>query len=164
MLKKLQIGDYSDSYQNPILIFLFLIYLFDTMKIRAHHLLCMQGFQGYGYSEDFTKNMAEIIEILQNFPKRKIEIIAGSDVICACCPYDINGTCQESQGSNEKIMSMDVKVLKKLEIPPGSVFEAEEIFNIINKKLKTHLDVKEICGDCRWSEKCLWFISKSKIN
>ena len=128
------------------------------MKIRAHHLLCMKGFQGYGYNEDFIKNMTKIVETLQNFPKDKIEIIAGSDVICACCPYDIDGICQESQGSNEKIRSIDVKVLKKLEIPAGSILEVEEIFNIINKKLKTHLDVEEICRDCKWNEKCLWFL------
>lgn len=134
------------------------------MKIRAHHLLCMQGFQGYGYSEDFSKNMAEIIEILQNFPKHKIEIIAGTDVICAFCPYDINGSCQENHESNNRIMSMDVKVLKKLGISSGSIFEAEEIFNITNKKLKTHLDVEDICGNCRWSKKCLWYLKKFAFN
>ncbi|HEX3014471.1 MAG TPA: DUF1284 domain-containing protein [Methanobacterium sp.] len=182
------------------------------MKIRAHHLLCMQGFQGYGYSEDFSKNMAEIIEILQNFPKHKIEIIAGTDVICAFCPYNINGSCQENHESlehkvfgasknkvfavqetkhselrsdaskiedfrkflstpkskilmaNNRIMSMDVKVLKKLGISSGSIFEAEEIFNITNKKLKTHLDVEDICGNCRWSKKCLWYLKKFAFN
>jgi uncharacterized protein len=133
------------------------------MKIRAHHLLCMQGFQGYGYSEDFTKNMVEIIEILQNFPKRKIEIIAGSDVICACCPYDTDGICQENSGSDEKIKAMDTKVLKKLEISAGSILEVEEIFNITNKKLKTYIDVKKICGDCKWSEKCLWYLEKCAV-
>jgi len=146
------------------------------MKIRAHHLLCMQGFQGYGYNEDFSKNMAQVVEILQNFPKHKIKIVAETDAICTCCPYNTNGKCEENHESlehfvfgaqkskiltaNKKIVSMDIKVLKKLGIPSGSVFEAEEIFNITNKKLKTHLDIKEICGDCKWSEKCLWFLAR----
>lgn len=133
------------------------------MKIRAHHLLCMQGFQGYGYSEDFSKNMAEIIEILQNFPEHEIEIVAGTDSICTCCPYNINGKCQESHGANDKIISMDRKVLEKLDIFPGSVFKAEEILKITNKKLKTYHDVKEICGDCRWGEKCLWYLKKCAV-
>ncbi len=126
------------------------------MKIRAHHLLCMQGFQGYGYSEDFSRNMAEIIETLQNFPKHEVEIVAEIDAICTCCPHSINGNCQESKGSNEKIVSMDLTVLKKLGISQGSVFKADEIFEITNNKLKTYADVKEICGNCKWSEKCLY--------
>ena len=28
----------------------------DPLRIRAHHILCIQGFQGLGYSEEFTKN------------------------------------------------------------------------------------------------------------
>jgi hypothetical protein len=27
----------------------------DPIVIRAHHLLCMQGFQGYGYTPDFEQ-------------------------------------------------------------------------------------------------------------
>ena len=107
--------------------------------------------------------MAEIIEILRNFPKRKVEIVAENDVICACCPYSTNGKCQESGESNEKIVSMDLTVLKKLEISPGSIFEAKKIFKITNNKLKTYLDVKEICGDCKWSEKCLWYLKKCAV-
>ena len=134
------------------------------MKIRAHHFLCMQGFQGYGYSKNFSRNMAEIIEILQNFPEREIEIVAETDSICTCCPYNIDGKCQESQGSNNRIISMDLKVLKKLGIAPGSVFKAEEIFKIANNKLKTYIDVKYICGDCKWSEKCLFYLKKYKTS
>ena len=133
------------------------------MKIRAHHLLCIQGFQGYGYREDFSKNMAEIIEILQNFPEHEIEIVTETDSICNCCPYNINGNCQESHESNEKIVSMDLKVLEKLDISPGSIFEAKKIFNIANNKIKTYLDMKDICGDCRWSEKCLWYLKKCAV-
>lgn len=133
------------------------------MRIRAHHLLCMQGFQGYGYSEDFSKNMAEIVKTLKNSPKYKIEIITGSDVICACCPYNINEICQVNQGSHEEIMEMDIKILKKLRISEGSIFEAGEVFDITNKKLKTYFDMKEICGDCKWSEKCLWFLKNAQF-
>ncbi len=131
------------------------------MKIRAHHLLCMQGFQGYGYSEDFSKNMAKIIENFKSTPEYEIEIVIESDAICACCPHDVDGNCHENQGSDKKINAMDTRVLKKLEIQAGSIFEVEEIFNIINKKLKTQSEAIEICRDCKWSEKCLWFISRS---
>ena len=32
----------------------------EPIRIRAHHLLCMQGFQGYGYNKTFTENMTHI--------------------------------------------------------------------------------------------------------
>jgi hypothetical protein len=131
------------------------------MKIRAHHLLCMQGFQGYGYSEDFSKNMAEIIQNLRSSPDQKIQIITECDVICSCCPYNVKEICSKDPESHEKIKRMDTKVLEKLELCNGDIFEVEEIFNIINKRLKTNFDVIEICGNCSWREKCLWFLEKT---
>lgn len=108
--------------------------------------------------------MAEIIEILQNFPEREIKIVAEIDSICTCCPYNIDGKCQESDVSNDNIISMDLNVLKKLGITPGSVFKTGEIFKITNNKLKTYSDVKEICGDCKWSEKCLFYLKKYEFS
>ncbi|MDF2505887.1 MAG: hypothetical protein K0R06_3382, partial [Clostridium sp.] len=35
--------------------------------------------------------------------------------------------------------------------------------NLVNKKLKTIEDVKDICGDCRWTEKCLWHLNRECI-
>ncbi|PIU52192.1 DUF1284 domain-containing protein, partial [Candidatus Desantisbacteria bacterium CG07_land_8_20_14_0_80_39_15] len=33
------------------------------MKIRAHHLLCVLGFQGLGYSPEFIKKMTQVKRI-----------------------------------------------------------------------------------------------------
>ncbi len=132
------------------------------MKIRAHHLLCMQGFQGYGYSEDFSKNIAEVIQTLRSSPDQKIQIVTECDTICSCCPYNIKEICIKDPESHEKIKQMDTKVLKKLGLSCGDTFEVGKIFSLTNKKLKSYTDVKKICGDCKWSEKCLWFISRSK--
>ena len=30
------------------------------LTLRGHHLLCLKGFQGYGYDENFVKNMIEV--------------------------------------------------------------------------------------------------------
>ncbi len=133
-----------------------------TMKIRAHHLLCMQGFQGYGYSEDFSKNMTKIVEILRSFPEKKIQVVNECDIICSCCPYNVKEICSKDPESYEKIMRMDTKIIEKLELSCGDIFEAGKIFSHVNKKLKSYSDINEICGDCKWSEKCLWLISRSK--
>lgn len=131
------------------------------MKIRAHHLLCMQGFQGYGYSEEFSENMAEIIKKLDSHPEQRIEITMECDVICSCCPHNIHEKCKNLI-FNWKIKRMDRNVLKKLGLESGIHYNAENIFSLVNERFKTYHDIHEICGNCNWREKCLWFISKSK--
>jgi uncharacterized protein len=131
------------------------------MKIRAHHLLCMQGFQGYGYNEEFSKNMAKIIDILNSDDKQKIEIITESDVICSSCPHLLEEKCLKSPISDTEIREMDTKVLNKLGLKNGTIIEASEIFRLINNKLNA-IDVHSICGNCRWKDKCLWFLKKSQ--
>lgn len=131
------------------------------MKIRAHHLLCMQGFQGYGYSEEFSQNLARIIDILISDNKQEIEIIAECDIICSCCPHLLEGKCFKNPMADAEIREMDIKVLEKLELESGIIFEAHEIFTLINKKLSA-IDVHSICGNCRWKDKCLWFLEKSQ--
>ncbi|HII92208.1 MAG TPA: DUF1284 domain-containing protein, partial [Methanosarcina sp.] len=44
------------------------------LKIRAHHLCCIQGFQGYGYSPVFVANMRAVISDIKAFPSRPLEL------------------------------------------------------------------------------------------
>ena len=37
-----------------------------TVRLRAHHLLCMHGFQGKGYSDLFVRRLREIIDRLND--------------------------------------------------------------------------------------------------
>lgn len=131
------------------------------MKIRAHHLLCMQGFQGHGYSTEFCQNMEDIINFLKLHPQEKIQIIAECDKICKCCPHNKNNSCKNFI-SNWMIKRTDLKVIKKLEINYGTKIGFESIIKLTNQIFKTKKDLKGICGNCRWKEKCLWYLSKSK--
>ncbi len=127
------------------------------MKIRAHHLLCMQGFQGYGYSADFTRNMAETIKNLNSNPQQKIEITVKCDIICSCCPHNKKEKCK-SKIIDWNIKRRDRKVLKKIGLDEGASVTACEIFSLVNNQFKTYNDIEEVCGTCRWKEECLWFI------
>jgi len=131
------------------------------MKIRAHHLLCMQGFQGYGYSEEFSQNMSKIIQKLKSHPEQKIEITADLDIICKSCPQKKNKICKNVI-SNWMIKRVDKKVIKKLKIDCGTKISPKEIISLTNQVFKTHGDLKGICSSCSWKEKCLWYISKTK--
>jgi len=42
------------------------------MKIRAHHLLCLLGFVGMGYSSKFVEKIKEIKKKVENEPDELI--------------------------------------------------------------------------------------------
>lgn len=122
------------------------------LKIRAHHLLCMQGFQGYGYSSDFVKNLANIVNIIRGNLDTEVLIVDSCDDICAACSKNNNDICDNFC----EIDFMDKNVLNKLEIESGSLMKAKNAFDIVNLKLNSLDSVKDICGECSWAQKCIW--------
>jgi uncharacterized protein len=131
------------------------------MKIRAHHLLCIQGFQGHGYSAEFAENMSEITRFLKSYPQQKIEIIDECDIICKCCPHNKNGKCKNII-SNWMIKKIDRRVINKMGIDTGAQKRVGDVFSITNKVFRSKKDLNPICGNCSWKEKCLWYLSRSK--
>jgi len=126
------------------------------LRIRAHHFLCMQGFQGSGYNREFTDNMRRVIEEIKLAPGLKAEIISRCDEICSCCPHNSGGICRKSPGAKD----MDLNVMRHLDIEEGSKMKVKSIFNLVNAKLKSRSEVQSVCGLCEWKERCLWFASR----
>lgn len=133
------------------------------LKIRAHHLFCMQGYQGYGYSDQFQANFEQIIKQIYTVPDLEVELIAAKDMICSYCPHNGKTDCQLAEDSAQKIRSMDLKVLEKLNLNEGLKDKAQNLLQLTKTKIKTYYDIQEICGNCRWEEKCLW-VQKLLIN
>ncbi|MCE5214479.1 MAG: DUF1284 domain-containing protein [Methanobacterium sp.] len=130
----------------------------DVIKIRAHHLLCIQGFQGYGYSPEFQINLEKVIKFLKNHPNSCLKVVAEADVICESCPNLEGGCCNRYLHSNS-IQSMDIQVLKKLGIADGHIEQVGSLFSQVKDALNKVEDVKDICGNCSWKDKCLWYLS-----
>jgi len=130
------------------------------LNIRAHHLLCLQGFQGYGYSQDFVRNMAEIIKKIGSNPE--LQIITGCDDICSYCPHRLEGVCQKDAGSVSGIKDVDRRVLQYLDLKEGIKGRAHDFISLAKARLRSISDIENICGDCNWKEKCLWFVSRSQ--
>ncbi len=116
----------------------------------------MQGFQGYGYGQNFVDSMAKIIKDMDS---STLEIIAECDTICFHCPYNVIGVCQKIPDSSQKVRDMDRSVLRKLGLKEGARGRAKDILSLVNKKLNIS-DIWDICRDCEWKEKCLWFLEK----
>ena len=80
-----------------------------TYRIRPHHGMCLYFFEGKGYSEGFTKHMAEVKEWLlgKNGPA-SLQLVGATDEICSACPHNKGGSCE----SAEKVDRYDAGVLK----------------------------------------------------
>ena len=123
------------------------------LNIRGHHLLCLKGFQGYGYDDDFVENMCEINNKRKN-PQTVISLQNIPDDICACCPNLKDGICENNE-QNEIITSMDMEVLKKLD--PEKEYDSIKLFKKIDEIFSTKESVSKICFNCKWTEKCLFY-------
>ena len=84
-----------------------------TYRIRPHHGMCLYFFEGKGYSEGFTKHMAEVKEWLlgKNGPA-SLQLVGATDEICSACPHNKGGSCE----SAEKVDRYDAGVLKYLSL------------------------------------------------
>ncbi|AKB56197.1 MULTISPECIES: DUF1284 domain-containing protein [Methanosarcina] len=131
------------------------------LKIRAHHLCCIQGFQGYGYSPIFVTNLKAVISEIKAFPSRLLKLVSECDVICASCPSKRECTAKDSIISG-RIRSMDLVVMEKLKIKEGTIMEAYKAFSLVNSQLANASDITEVCGTCKWRQKCIWCTCRKK--
>ena len=123
------------------------------LVLRGHHLLCLKGFQGYGYSEDFVENMTEINQARKR-ENTTVTLTDSPDDICKCCPNLKDNLC-ENHSQNERIVQMDKEVLKRLDT--SKEYPAAELFEKIDGIFNSKESVCEICFNCSWHEKCLFY-------
>ena len=118
------------------------------MRIRAHNLLCIQGFVGKGYSPEFVANMTAVIDELE--PDTAVTLLTEPDVLCAACPNLKDTGCGlHGLGSELGIASQDRDVLARLGLEDGAVASWSDILDRIRKNVAPD-DLDEICGSCPW--------------
>lgn len=117
------------------------------IKIRAHHGLCTQHFVGFGYSDEFSVNMSNIIKLLNTNPT--VKIISEVDSICKSCPENNNG-CK----SRDKVLRFDNEVLKLTELKSGTAIKWNDFKKLCLEKIILK-DLRScVCHDCKWSSLC----------
>ena len=127
------------------------------LRIRAHNLLCLQGFEGLGYSPEFVEEMRRVSEQLKADLDTPIEIILGPDILCDHCPHMNHGRCLVDEpvdtivyaDSPDKATLMDKRVLMWLGFHQNEIRAWGEILYIVGQNVdSTSMDA--LCGDCRW--------------
>lgn len=118
------------------------------LKLRPHHLLCIGYFEGKGYSDGFSRSMAQIKE--QTLQNPGITLQCCADEVCRACPNRVGNGCR----TQEKVMRYDREVLRLLEIEDGSYSDWKRLRNLAEEKILNCGKRRQICGDCAWDEIC----------
>lgn len=127
------------------------------LSIRAHHLLCLQGFQGYGYNDAFVDHLQGIVAILKNHPELLLEVVTTCDAICAGCPHCQESECRKDDGANRRVVALDLTILKYTGLEPNHIAKAVHLLAQINTTFQTRAQRARVCGDCQWRPNCTWY-------
>ena len=119
-----------------------------ALPMRGHHLLCVLGFRGLGYSEEFIRNMQAVVRRLHNQPQVVLKLETGCDVICRACPYRWGEWCaRRPNASNPE--ATDRAVLARLGYSPGQRVRAVRVFRRVAERILPQ-DINKLCPDCEW--------------
>lgn len=116
----------------------------EAIRLRGHHLLCLLGYRGKGYSDGFCANMTEIYETLRLRPETEIEVIDGPDDICRAFPTDQISHCR-----NESVYRKDRDILAQAGFEIGNRASWSFVLSRVAERVQPE-DIRSLCADCRW--------------
>lgn len=116
------------------------------IQLRGHHLFCLVGFRGMGYSEEFANNMKKVYHQIQSNPNTPIQIINGPDCLCEKFPDTEKYHCKD-----KNIFVRDSTILKLLKLQVGQIITWGEIEKKIANFI-TPSTIHTICSTCPWKE------------
>ncbi len=120
------------------------------LRLRGHTLLCLQGFQGKGYSAEFIHNMDAIHRLLFTRSDAWVQVVDSPDAICAACPHQQPAGCGlNGERSEEELKRQDRVVLQRLGLEVGSRVRWRDILDRIAASVHGS-ELPSICGTCRW--------------
>ncbi|OCJ11638.1 2Fe-2S ferredoxin [Rhizobium sp. AC27/96] len=124
-----------------------------TVRLRAHHLLCMLTFVGEGYTSAFTANYRRIAERLTE--GEQIELVSGPDDICAPLLDEAEPHCVKASVIERDAAALaDVASLIGEEIEPGAVLVPDA--NLLAKLRRNFAsgEIRRACNGCEWRDLC----------
>lgn len=120
------------------------------IRFRPHHFLCALGFQGKGYSDDFTRNMFQIVVHRlrgENGDAEIIELTSFADDICGPCPKRRGQLCT----NQASVAALDRRHAAALRLTPSERLSWGEA----QKRIRDHVppgSLATLCAGCSWLE------------
>ena len=120
------------------------------MKLRPHHLLCVQKYTGSGYDDAFAANMESLIRQLATCPDTAVTLAEGRDDLCAACPHMAGGRC----ASEENVNRLDRGVLEACGFSAGETRSWSALARTAREQVLEKNTFEKVCGCCEWFELC----------
>ena len=121
-----------------------------TVKLRPHHLLCIQNFTGSGYDAAFTAHLTALVQSLRAHPETIVTLTNGADDLCAVCPHLHDGVCASAQ----KVAALDGNVCRVCGVMPGQTAAWSVFAEQAAEKILRTPEFHQICACCDWYPLC----------
>jgi len=113
-------------------------------RLRGHHLFCLLGYRGMGYSKEYVENMTRLHQTLRDNPGTWIQIVKGPDQLCDKYPNSGEYHCLD-----KNIDERDAVILEKMDIKVGQFLKWKDIKSHIKRHV-VPTDIHNVCETCSW--------------
>ena len=124
-----------------------------TVRLRAHHLLCMLTYVGKGYSPAFVENYQVIAARLS--AGEEIEVVAGPDDICGPLTADPRAHCHgASVIARDREAADAIARLIGSPLSPGArIAPTLALIESLRANFATG-EIRSACSGCEWLDLC----------
>ncbi|MDQ0455115.1 DUF1284 domain-containing protein [Rhizobium paknamense] len=124
-----------------------------TVRLRAHHLLCMLTFVGEGYSPAFIANYRRIAERLTG--GEEIEMVEGPDDLCRPLCDSAEAHCfRESVCERDAAAALAVSALLGRSVEAGVRFLPDAATITRLRQAFVAGSIRAACRECEWAYLC----------
>ncbi|ODT65643.1 MAG: 2Fe-2S ferredoxin [Pelagibacterium sp. SCN 63-23] len=124
-----------------------------TIRLRPHHLLCLQTYAGKGYSAAFTANFDRLAARLA--AGEDIVIVEGPDDICAPLLGESEAHCRrDSVSERDREASRQLSELSPTPIATGTRLAIEPERLRLWRAAFARDSFRAACSGCEWHSLC----------
>ena len=124
-----------------------------TVRLRAHHLLCMLTYVGRGYSPAFVENYDAIAARLSR--REPIRLVDGPDDICGPIQDIATAHCHNDSVVERDRLALDaVRDLLGAAVDLGREFSLDHVILARFREAFSKGRTRAACGGCEWSTLC----------
>ena len=123
------------------------------LRLRGHHLVCLQFFRGQGYSFGFVQNLKSVVDRAATEP---VVLVEGADSVCAACPgLSADGTCLDPHAGEPAVRRIDRLAWAVLGVRPGAQLTLTEARELLAADAVSAGRWRfEACAGCTWEDVC----------